>query len=103
MSVGKILQLKVYDKIFRDMDSNEDVNAHEVLHSENGNSTLNTTAINSLDEKLDYENNLNNNVDVIEQVKVEIENGLNKKEAIKKVAKRLGVNKNEVYKQCTNI
>ncbi|MEG0873110.1 MAG: 16S rRNA (cytidine(1402)-2'-O)-methyltransferase [Clostridia bacterium] len=36
-------------------------------------------------------------------VKKEIEQGLNKKEAIKKVAKLKGVNKNEVYQECIEI
>lgn len=55
------------------------------------------------DQNLNEADSLTEEIDVVEQVKIEIENGLDKKEAIKKVAKRLGVNKNEVYKECTNI
>ena len=36
-------------------------------------------------------------------VKDYISSGMDKKEAIKKVAKELGVNKNEVYKQCIDL
>jgi 16S rRNA C1402 (ribose-2'-O) methylase RsmI len=36
-------------------------------------------------------------------VKDYIASGMDKKDAIKKVAKELGVNKNEVYKQCIEI
>lgn len=38
-----------------------------------------------------------------ELVLKEIESGLEKKEAIKKVAKLKGINKNEVYKECLNL
>lgn len=43
------------------------------------------------------------NVSTKELVLKEIENGLNKKEAIKKIAKLRGVNKNDVYKECLDI
>ncbi len=43
------------------------------------------------------------NVDVVSLVKEYIANGDTKKDAIKKVAKLKGVNKNEVYKQCINV
>ncbi len=41
--------------------------------------------------------------DPVEMVKEYIESGLDKKDAIKKVAKELGVNKNEIYKQCIDM
>lgn len=43
------------------------------------------------------------NVSVKELVKKEMENGLDKKEAIKKIAKLKGVNKNDIYKECLEI
>lgn len=43
------------------------------------------------------------NLDVVEMVRTEIKNGLDKKDAIKKVAKLKGVNKNEVYKECIDL
>lgn len=42
-------------------------------------------------------------VDPVQLVKEYIEEGTPKKDAIKKAAKQLGVNKNEVYKQCIDI
>ena len=42
-------------------------------------------------------------VDPVQLVKEYIEEGIPKKDAIKKAAKQLGVNKNEVYKQCIDI
>lgn len=42
-------------------------------------------------------------VDPVQLVKEYIEEGTSKKDAIKKAAKQLGVNKNEVYKQCIDI
>lgn len=42
-------------------------------------------------------------VDPVELVKKYIEEGIDKKDAIKKVAKEMGVNKNEVYKQCIDV
>lgn len=42
-------------------------------------------------------------IDPVESVKIYINSGLDKKEAIKKVAKELGVNKNEVYKKCIKL
>ncbi len=42
-------------------------------------------------------------VDPVQLVKEYIEEGISKKDAIKKAAKQLGVNKNEVYKQCIDI
>ena len=39
----------------------------------------------------------------LDLVKEEIKNGLSKKEAIKKVAKEKGLNKNDVYKECLNL
>ena len=42
-------------------------------------------------------------VDPVRLVKEYIEEGTPKKDAIKKAAKQLGVNKNEVYKQCIDI
>lgn len=42
-------------------------------------------------------------IDAVELVKKYINDGENKKEAIKKVAKELGVNKNEVYKKCIDL
>ena len=41
--------------------------------------------------------------DPIDLVKEYISNGMDKKEAIKKVAKEYGVNKNEIYKKCLDI
>lgn len=41
--------------------------------------------------------------DPVELVKKYIEEGIDKKDAIKKVAKEMGVNKNEIYKQCIEI
>ncbi len=41
--------------------------------------------------------------DPVDMVKEYIESGLDKKDAIKKVAKELGVNKNEIYKQCIDM
>lgn len=42
-------------------------------------------------------------IDPIELVKEYMNDGIDKKEAIKKVAKELGVNKNEVYKKCIEL
>lgn len=42
-------------------------------------------------------------ISVKELVKLEMKNGLEKKEAIKKIAKLKGVNKNEIYKECLEI
>ena len=42
-------------------------------------------------------------IDPVELVKKYIEEGLDKKDAIKKVAKEMGVNKNEIYKQCIEL
>lgn len=42
-------------------------------------------------------------VDPVELVKEYMESGMVKKDAIKKVAKELGVNKNEIYKKCIDI
>lgn len=42
-------------------------------------------------------------IDPVELVKQYIEDGMDKKEAIKKVAKEMGVNKNEIYKQCIDL
>ena len=42
-------------------------------------------------------------LDPVDMVKDYISSGMDKKEAIKKVAKELGVNKNEVYKQCIDL
>lgn len=42
-------------------------------------------------------------LDPVDMVKEYIASGIDKKEAIKKVAKELGVNKNEVYKQCIDL
>lgn len=42
-------------------------------------------------------------IDPVQLVKEYIEEGMPKKDAIKKAAKQLGVNKNEVYKQCIDI
>lgn len=42
-------------------------------------------------------------IDPVELVKEYIKNGIDKKEAIKKVAKEMGVNKNEIYKKCIEI
>ena len=42
-------------------------------------------------------------IDSVDLVKKYLSEGMNKKDAIKKVAKELGVNKNEVYKKCINI
>lgn len=42
-------------------------------------------------------------IDPVELVKKYIEEGIDKKDAIKKVAKEMGVNKNEIYKQCIEI
>ena len=39
----------------------------------------------------------------IELVKKEMENGLSKKDAIKKIAKEKGLNKNDVYKECIDL
>lgn len=51
-------------------------------------------------EKKLMELNEKSNLDL---VKEEIKNGLSKKEAIKKVAKEKGLNKNDVYKECLNL
>ena len=42
-------------------------------------------------------------LDPVDMVKDYISSGMDKKDAIKKVAKELGVNKNEVYKQCIDL
>ena len=42
-------------------------------------------------------------VDPVELVKDYMESGMVKKDAIKKVAKELGVNKNEIYKKCIDL
>ena len=42
-------------------------------------------------------------LDAVELVKEYINDGIDKKDAIKKVAKELGVNKNEVYKKCIDL
>lgn len=42
-------------------------------------------------------------IDPIDLVKEYMNDGIDKKEAIKKVAKELGVNKNEVYKKCIEL
>ena len=42
-------------------------------------------------------------LDPVDMVKEYIASGMDKKDAIKKVAKELGVNKNEVYKQCIDL
>ena len=42
-------------------------------------------------------------LDPVELVKEYIGQGIDKKEAIKKVAKQMGVNKNEIYKQCIEL
>ncbi len=42
-------------------------------------------------------------INVIQMVKNEMKNGLDKKDAIKKIAKLKGVNKNEVYKECIDL
>lgn len=42
-------------------------------------------------------------LDTVELVKEYINDGIDKKDAIKKVAKELGVNKNEVYKKCIDL
>ena len=42
-------------------------------------------------------------IDALQLVKKYISDGVDKKDAIKKVAKELGVNKNEVYKKCIDI
>ena len=43
------------------------------------------------------------NISNIDLVKEYISQGIDKKEAIKKVAKLKGINKNEVYKDCIDI
>lgn len=42
-------------------------------------------------------------IEPIQLVKEYMQNGMDKKEAIKKVAKEIGVNKNEVYKECLDL
>lgn len=42
-------------------------------------------------------------IDPVELVKEYIKSGMDKKDAIKKVAKEMGVNKNEIYKKCLDI
>lgn len=51
----------------------------------------------------DENNKIYDNKSYTELVKEYIESGIDKKEAIKKVAKIKGVNKNEVYKECISI
>lgn len=56
------------------------------------------------EEELKEENNkIYDNKSYLELVTEYIESGIDKKEAIKKVAKIKGVNKNEVYKECISI
>lgn len=56
------------------------------------------------EEKLREEKLLKlNQLTVLELVKNEMKTGLTKKEAIKKVAKEKGVNKNDVYKECLEL
>ena len=42
-------------------------------------------------------------INPVDLVKEYITQGMDKKDAIKKVAKEMGVNKNEIYKQCLDI
>lgn len=42
-------------------------------------------------------------IDPVDLVKKYINQGMDKKDAIKKVAKEMGVNKNEIYKQCLEV
>lgn len=42
-------------------------------------------------------------IDPVDLVKKYIESGIDKKDAIKKVAKEMGVNKNEIYKKCLDV
>lgn len=42
-------------------------------------------------------------IDPVDLVKKYIESGMDKKDAIKKVAKEMGVNKNEIYKKCLDV
>lgn len=44
-----------------------------------------------------------NKINPVDRVKEYMNSGMEKKDAIKKVAKELGVNKNEVYKECINL
>ncbi len=44
-----------------------------------------------------------NNISILDMVKDEIKKGTSKKDAIKKVAKLRGINKNEVYKECLDL